>query len=52
MSQLFMNYEYMQPNTSSEDRLMYRGISVGSIMVKEIMKILLTRISRFYESQF
>ena len=33
------------------DPLMYRGISVGSIMVKLVMNIVFARMSDFYESQ-
>ena len=36
---------------SSQDPLMYRGISIGSIVVKVVMNIILSRSSQFYESQ-
>ena len=37
--------------SSPKDPLMYRGISIGSIIVKLLMNIILDRLSNFYESQ-
>ena len=36
---------------SPQDPQMYRGISIGSIVVKVVMNIILARLSPFYESQ-